>query len=179
MGTVALLLILAGVFLAYEVARSVSASSAEAATSGASSVGNAISTQTPSAPVTSSAGGVTTRNYGGVALNDSPVYPQGTVFSQAQLTQMAQSVGFSGQGLQNILHVINNESGGDPNSVYQGSIHSDAAGLLQFISTTAAGLGLTNRLDPMASLRAAYAVTKGGTQWCPSPWGPDFGCGYS
>lgn len=126
-----------------------------------------------------SLGSVFTNNYTGALLSDQPVYPQGTVLDQQTLTRMAQQAGFSGQGLQNVLMVIQGESGGDPNNVYRGPEHSDAAGLLQFISSTAQSWGLSNRLDPLASLQAAYRATNGGTRWCPSPWGPHFGCGYS
>lgn len=141
------------------------------------------------APQTASSGGGSTasigqiRNYGGVQLSDAPVYPVGTVLSQAQITQMARNAGFSGQGLANILHVISIEApaangGGDPNALYNGPIHSDAAGILQYISTTAKQWGVNNRLDPQAALNGAFAATKGGTDWCNSPWCPDIpGCG--
>lgn len=87
--------------------------------------------------------------------------------SISQLAQLARNAGFSGAGLVEIVAHALVESGGNTCAYNAGS---GAAGVLQFIPSTARGIGLSDPYDPQASFNAAYKLSRQGTDF--SDWTP-------
>ena len=86
------------------------------------------------------------------------------------LMQLAEMAGFSGDAAVTIAAIAMAESGGNPNAVNQ---QSGATGILQFMPGTWQGLvdqgqASGNPTDPLSAFQAAYALSRGGTDF--SDW---------
>lgn len=90
--------------------------------------------------------------------------------SPEAIAQVAQSAGFSGQGLVNAVAVALAESGGDPKAENTNSDqwHSRDRGLWQINDHWHPGVTDAMAYDPAQCAAAAYQISSGGMNW--SPW---------
>lgn len=90
------------------------------------------------------------------------------ILSAAQIVQVAQQAGFSGQGLVNAVAVALAESGGDPGQTYTDAPGSVDRGLWQINSFYHPEVTDAQAFDPAQAAVAAYRISAGGTDW--TPW---------
>lgn len=90
----------------------------------------------------------------------------GTQYSIPQMLEMARQSGYSGVGQVEIVAHALVESGGCDRAYNAGS---GAAGILQFLPSTAAGVGLANPYNAQASFDASFRLS-GGTNF--ADWTP-------
>lgn len=88
-------------------------------------------------------------------------------YSVAQMLAMAKTAGFSGPGQIEIVAHALVESSGNSDAFNQSS---GASGILQFLPSTAASVGLDNPFDAQSSFNAAYRLSHNGTNF--ADWTP-------
>ncbi len=102
---------------------------------------------------------------------DAAARPSGPALAPPQLVDLLRSVGFTGDGLRTAWAVAMRESGGRPDAL--GAVNANGTrdhGLFQINDVHLGSLIDATRVDdPVANARAAFTLSKGGTDW--SAWG--------